>query len=407
MSKVTKMFTLLCILSLLVLSACGNKGTSSNSSDEDGIKVGVLFSLSGNMAVSETPQANSVLLAIEEINEAGGINGKKLIPVQEDYNSDPSEAATKARKLIMEDEVAAIIGSHTSASRQAVLPIVEQNNSVLIYPSFYEGEEYSKNVIYVGAVPNQQLQDFIPWITNNLGKNFYYVGNDYIYPVQINNQVDELLKMEGGKVLGEEYVPMGHNEFSAVFNNIRKAKPDVIFSTLVGDSISAFISQYAEYGFDPEEIPIVTPVAVETDIASISKEAAQGHYSSQAYFQTIDTPENQKFVEAYQEKYGKDEPVTVFTEMVYFGTHLLAKALEKSSDPYDSGAVLEAFKGLEFDAPQGKVKIDESNHTWLNSRIAKINEKGEFEIIEESEKPIQPEPWSKLIFPDHEEPWKE
>src|SRR5699024_9371403 len=161
---------------------------------------------------------------------------------------------------------------------------------------------------------NQQLEDFIPWIVNNLGDDFYYVGNDYIYPVQINNQVDELLEKEGGEVLGEEYVPMGHSDFSSVLDDIKRKNPDVIFSTLVGDSVSAIISEYDEYGMDPDEIPIVTPVAVETDIASVSNEAAEGHYSSQAYFQSMDTPENEEFVKAYQDKYGEDEPVTVFTE---------------------------------------------------------------------------------------------
>ena len=406
------MYLISIITLVLLLSACGGGGSSTtpssgSSNGEDGIKVGVVFSLSGTTAVVEEGMANAAMLAIEEINETGGINGKKLIPIQEDYLSDPSEAATKARKLLMQDEVAAIVGGYTSASRQAMLPIVESNNGVLVYPTYFEGEEYSRNIIYTGTTPNQNLQDFVPWVADNLGKTFFFIGSDYVYPVQTNNQTKRLLALEGGESVGEEYVPLGHSEFSSILNQIRHANPDVIFSTLVGDSVAAFYSQYADYGFSPDTMPIVSPSTNESEVNAMSGAVAAGHYSSHSYFETVDTPENKAFVEKYKAKFGDGEPLHVSAEAAYMSVYVLAEALKKVEDPYDSDALLAAFIGVEVDAPQGKVIIDENNHAWLNSRIAKLDENGDFQTIVESDGPIQPEPWSKILFPDHEEPWKD
>jgi len=397
------LFVSLSILLIIMLAACNSEKKAGG---KDGIKVGVLFSLSGPMAITEKGMADAALLAIDEINAAGGVKGKQLVAVVEDYISDPAQAATKARKLIMQDKVSVIIGGLTSASRQAMLPIVEENNSALMYPGLYEGEEYSKNIIYTGAVPNQQLQSFIPWLTKNVGKKVYLIGNDYVYPVQTNNQVKKLLEQEGGQVVGEQYVPMGTSEFSTVLNEIRQAKPDVIFSTLVAVSTPAFYNQYADYGFKADEMPIVSPTTSETEIAGMSPKSAEGSLATQAYFQTVDTPENKKFVEAFHAKYGKDVPMTSVMESSYYSVYLFAKAAEKVNDPSNAKDLLPAFIGLEFNAPQGTVKIDENNHTWVTPRIAKVNANGDFETLVTAEKSIQPEPWSKLLFPGHAEPWK-
>lgn len=382
-------------------------GSNQSAKSGDGIKVGVLFSLSGSLAVTEKGMANAALLAIDEINEKGGVKGKKLVPVQEDLASEPSVAATKAKKLLLQDKVAAIVGGYTSASRQAMLPIVEQNNGVLVYPTFFEGEEYSKNIIYTGATPNQQLQDFIPWLVKNVGKKFYFVGSDYVYPVETNKQVKALLKMNGGEVVGEQYVPLGHSEFASVINKIKEAGPDVIFSDLVGDSVAALYKQYKSYGLDPKKMPIASPVTAETEVAAMGADVAKGHISSSAYFQSVDTPENKKFVEAYHKKYGQNEQITQVIEAAYFSTYLLAQALEKVDDVSKSQDLIKAFAGLEFQAPQGKIKVDsENNHTWLFSRIGKIGDNGQFQILQSSKEPIHPEPWAKTLFPNHDEPWK-
>ncbi|MEB3103498.1 transporter substrate-binding domain-containing protein [Ferviditalea candida] len=406
MKKWTVWIALLTLMMLPVLSACSSSTGGSGGGGNDGIKVGVLFSLSGATAVTEKGMANATLMAIDEINASGGVNGKKLIPVQEDLASEPSVAATKAKKLLLEDKVAAIIGCYTSASRQAVLPIVEQNNGLLVYPTLYEGEEYSKNIIYTGATPNQQLQDFVPWLVKNVGKKFFFVGSDYVYPAETNKQVKALLQQQGGQVVGEEYVPIGQSEFSSVVNKIKAAQPDVVFSDLVGDSVSAFYKQYKNFGMDPKKVPIASPITAETDLISMTKDVSAGNISSYGYFQTLDTPENKKFVEAYHNKYGKDEPITDVHESAYFSTYLLKMALEKVQDPSDTTKLIDAFAGLEFDAPEGKIKVDEKNHhTWLHSRIAKVNDNGQFEVIVNSDKLIHPEPWAKVIFPDHAEPW--
>lgn len=404
--KKSTVVLLIMILTLSVLLA-GCSGGGGSASGKDDIKVGVLFSLSGALAVTEKGMANAALLAIEEINASGGIDGRDIKAIQEDYASEPSGAATKAKKLLQQDKVAAIVGGYTSASRQAMLPIVEQYKGVLVYPTFYEGEEYSKNIIYTGQTPNQQLQEFIPWLMNNVGKKVYFIGSDYVYPVETNKQVKELLKTSSGKVVGEQYVPLGQSEFSSVINKIKEAKPDVIFSDLVGDSVAAFYKQYKSYGLDPAVMPIVSPVTAESEVVSMGSDVAKGHISSAAYFQSVDTPENKKFVEAYQTKYGKNEPVTQVIEAAYVSTLLLAEALKKVEDVTDADEVIGAFAGLEIQAPQGLVKIDsENNHAWLNSRIGKVGADGQFEIIQTSETPIQPEPWAKVLYPNHEEPWK-
>lgn len=394
----------LALIASLILAGCSKAG-SSGSSDE--IKIGILFSLSGSTAVAEKPMANAALLAIDEINAAGGVKGKKIVAVQEDYASDPANAATKAKKLLQKDKVAAIIGGFTSSARKAMLPVVEQENGVLIYPTIYEGLEYSKNIIYTGTLPNQQLQNFIPWLTQNVGKKFFFVGSDYDFPVGINQQVRELLKQTGGEVVGEEYAPLGHSEYASIINKIKEQKPDLIFSTLVGDGVAAFYKQYKSYGLDPSTMPIASPVTVESDIAAMGADAAKGHITSAAYFQSLDTPENKAFVEKYAAKYGKDAPISHLVEATYNASNLFAKAVEKVEDPYNSEELIKAFAGLEFQAPQGKIKVDEeNNHTWLNSRIGKIGENGQFEVITATTEPIYPEPWAKSIYPNHEEPWK-
>lgn len=399
--KLSLRISLVVLLALTsLLSGCG-AGNNSAADSADVIKVGVLFSLSGWASVTEKGMANAALLAIDEINANGGVKGKKLVPIQEDLASEPSVAVTKAKKLLSQDNVVAVVGGYTSASRQAMLPVFTDHHKILVYPSYYEGEECSNNVIYTGATPNQQLQEFIPWLVNNQGKKFFLVGSDHVYPVEINKQVKALLEMHGGEVIGEEYVPAGHSEFSSMINKIKNEKPDVIFSTLVGDSIASFYKQYHSYGLNPEEMPIASPVTAESEVASMGVEAAIGHLSSFTYFQSVDTPENQKFIKAYQDKFGDEEPITSVIEASYLSTHLLAQALDKAEDMNDFEQLANAFRGLEFNSPQGAVKVDdENNHTWLRPRIGKVGADGQFEILQEAKDSIHPEPWATAIFPD-------
>src|SRR4029078_4571858 len=266
----------------------------------DTIKVGILHSLSGTIAIIEKSLHNAELLAIEEINAKGGVLGKKIEPVIEDPQSLVQVFAEKAKKLLLEDKVVAVLGCYTSASRQSVLPVFEQYNGVLLYPTLYEAQECSKNCFYTGAVPNQQLDDFVPWIIKTLGrKNFYLIGSNYIYPKETNREVKALLQKHGGNVVDEQYAPLGHTEFSTNINKLASSNADIVFSDLVGDSIVAFYKQFRQFGLSANDIPICTPITTEQEIAAMGPENAAGHYTSFNYFQSVDTPENKSFVERY------------------------------------------------------------------------------------------------------------
>lgn len=393
--NLSKKWLALCFIvamAALSLTGCSNSSKGSDAaSKEEGIKIGVLYSTTGPFSISEKPMLNATKLAIEEINAAGGIKGKKLIPVYEDYASDPAKATEKIKKLILQDKVVATIGTNSSASRLAAIPEVERNNSVLVYNTYYEGEKPSPNVIYTNTVPSQQIAEYMPWIVKNIGKRVMFVGSDYIFPVNSIKKAKAMLIQAGGEVVGEEYVPLGHTEFSSLINKIKQAKPDVVFSAIAGDSVVPFYKQYQQYGISAKEIPICSIATHEATVKGIGAAAAAGHYSSFDYFQVIDTPESKKFIEAYNKAFNDNTTVTNLAEGAYHGVYLLAKALEKAS-AYDGKTLISAFKGLELDSPQGKIKVDESNnHTWLQSRIARIKEDGTFEIVYSSKDLVKPE----------------
>jgi urea transport system substrate-binding protein len=366
------------------------------------IKVGILHSLSGTIAIIERSLHNAELLAIEEINAKGGVMGKKIEPVVEDPQSLVQVFAEKAKKLLLEDKVVAVLGCYTSASRQSVLPIFEQYNGVLLYPTLYEAQECSKNCFYTGAVPNQQLDDFVPWILNTLGrKNFYLIGSNYIYPKETNREVKALLQKHGGKLIAEEYAPLGSTEFSTNVNKLASSGADIVFSDLVGDSIVAFYKQFRQFGLTANDIPICTPITTEQEIAAMGAENAVGHYTSFNYFQSVDTPENKTFVERYKAKYGKDVVTNAVMEAAYFQTYFLAQAIEKVKSTEADALIFEGLPGQQFQAPQGKVKIDEKNHhTWLWARIGKANDQGQFDVVWKSNDWIRPDPWVDLLYPN-------
>jgi urea ABC transporter urea binding protein len=367
----------------------------------DTIKIGILHSLSGTIAIIETSLHNAELLAIEEINAKGGVMGKQLEPVIEDPQSLVQVFAEKAKKLLLNDKVTAVLGCYTSASRQSVLPVFEEYNGVLLYPTLYEAQECSKNCFYTGAVPNQQLDDFEPWIVANLDrKKCYMIGSNYIYPKETNREWKALLEKSGSENMGEEYAPLGHTEFSTVINNIANSGADYVFSTLVGDSIVAFYKQFKQFGFTPEDVPICTPITTEQETAAMGAENAAGHYTSFNYFQTVETPENKSFVDRYKAKYGANEVTNAVMEAAYFQTYLLAQAIEKSGTEADA-LIFEGLPGQEFTAPQGPVKIDEKNHhTHLWARIGKARDDGQFDILWTSQDRIRPDPWVDYLYPN-------
>ncbi len=362
---------------------------------EGEIKVGVLFSLTGTTAIVEESLNKATVMAIEEINDQGGINGMKIVPVIEDPASDPATFAEKARKLVLGDKCVSVFGSYTSASRKAVLPVFEKRNNLYFYPTLYEGRECSKNVIYTGAVPNQQQDEFVPWLVEKFGKRWSLIGSNYIYPKEENNYCKKLLAGLGAEVVNEEYVPLGHSEFSSVINKFQSDKPDVIFSTVVGDSVVALHRQYRADGLDPEKMPMASLTTSENEVAAMGGDAAAGHFTSAPYFMVWDSPENVKFVDAYRKRWGADKVTHFVSEPCYFQVHLFKQAVEKLA-PSDITPpnIREAIKGEEMIAPQGKVRIEKKNlHTWLWPKIGVAKSDGQFEILKQSADWLEPVPY--------------
>ncbi len=359
------------------------------------IKVGVLFSLTGTTGIIEESLNKATILAIEEINDAGGINGMKIVPIVEDPASDPATFAKKARKLILSDKCVSVFGSYTSASRKAVLPVFEQRENLYWYPTLYEGRECSKNVIYTGAVPNQQQDDFVPWLVENFGKRWYLIGSNYIYPKEENNYCKKLLKDLGAEVVHEEYVPLGHSEFASVVNKFRSEKPDVIFSTVVGDSVVALHRQYRAAGLDPEKMPMASLTTSENEVAAMGGDAAAGHFTSAPYFMVWDSPENEKFVTAYRNRWGKDKVTHFVSEPSYFQVYMFKQAVEKlAASDISPANIREAVKGVELTAPQGRVRLDGASlHTYLWPKIGQCKSDGQFEILKQSSEWVEPVPY--------------
>lgn len=373
-----------------------NKNMSLARAANGEIKVGVLFSLTGTTGIIEESLNKATLLAIEEINAAGGINGMKIVPIVEDPASDPATFAEKARKLVVGDKCVSVFGSYTSASRKAVLPVFEKRDNLYWYPTLYEGRECSKNVIYTGAVPNQQQDEFIPWLVQKFGKKFYLIGSNYIYPKEENNNCKKLLEKLGGEVVNEEYVPLGHSEFSSVINKIQSTQPNVIFSTVVGDSVVALHRQYRAAGLDPEKMPMASLTTSENEVAAMGGEAAAGHFTSAPYFMVHQSPENEKFVAAYKRRWGDDKVTHFVSEPSYFQVYLFKQAVEKlAGSEIDPPTIREAVKGQELIAPQGRIRIEPENlHTFLWPKIAMAKSNGQFEVLESFPEWIAPNPYA-------------
>ncbi|MEQ8349497.1 MAG: transporter substrate-binding domain-containing protein [Sneathiellaceae bacterium] len=361
----------------------------------DQIEVGVLFSLTGGLSIIEKSLADATLMAIEEINTNGGVNGKMIKPVVEDGASDPKTYNEKASKLVIKDKVPTVFGSYTSASRKAVLPVFEKRKNLYFYPTYYEGFECSKNVVYTGAVPNQQLSNFIPWIINTLGKKkFFIVGSNYIYPREMAKVCKILIEANGGEWLADEYLELGHSEWGAMVNKIKSSGCDVVLSNVVGDSVVAFYREYKNQGLTHDKLPICATVTSEIEIAAMGPEFAAGSYTSFPYFQAIDTDINKKFIERYRLFVNDPKAVTHHAlESSYFQVYLWKQAAEKAAE-ITPAALVEAVKGQEFDAPNGHVKIDPENlHTYLTPRIAEWQADGQGKIIDDYGAPVRPLPY--------------
>jgi urea transport system substrate-binding protein len=356
------------------------------------VDVGVLFSLTGGLSIIEKSLHDATLMAISEINASGGAKGMKINAIVEDGASDPKTYNEKASKLVIQDRVPTVFGSYTSASRKAVLPVFEKRNNLYFYPTYYEGFECSKNVVYTGAVPNQQLSNFIPWIIKTLGKKkFFIVGSNYIYPREMAKVSKILIEKNGGEWIADE---LGHSEWGSMVNKIKGSGCDVVLSNVVGDSVVAFYREYKNQGLTHDKLPICATVTSEIEIAAMGPEYAVGSFTSFPYFQAIDTDRNKAFVERYRAFVKDPKAVTHHAlESSYFQVFLWKQAVEKATE-LTPVAIREAVKGQEFDAPNGHVKIDPDNlHTYLTPRIAQWLPDGQGKIIDAYKEPTIPLPY--------------
>ena len=364
--------------------------------NKDPLRVGVLFSETGVTSTIGRSQIQGTLLAIDEINEAGGVNGRELVPVQYDARSTPAVYAELAERLIMQDKVNVIFGCYMSSSRKAVLPVVEKWNKLLFYPTLYEGFEFSSNIIYTGAAPNQNSVQLAEFMTSNFGARVYLVGSDYIFPYESNRIMGELVQQrQDSEKVAERYVALDATEadFREIMADIRDKRPDFIFSTVVGDSTVSLYRAYAEAGFDPKTMPIASLTTSEAEIGQMGADVVTGHITSAPYFQSIASQANVRCLERLRRRFGEDCVPNLCWEAAYFQVHIFANAFAEVGDD-DIQVLLPHVLGSEFDAPQGRVRIDRSNHhTCLFPRIGVANSKGQFTIVREATRAVHPDPY--------------
>jgi urea transport system substrate-binding protein len=358
--------------------------------------VGQLHSATGTMAISETGSIQAERLAIEQINAMGGILGRQIKIIQEDGASDWPTFAEKAKKLLVNDKVPSVFGCWTSASRKAVLPVFERQNGLLYYPTFYEGLEQSKNVIYTGQEATQQIIAGLDWIQKEKdAKSFFLIGSDYIWPRTSNKIARKHIEnVLGKKVVGEEYYPLGHTQFGSLINKIKLKKPDVVYAIVVGGSNVAFYKQLKAAGITSEKQTLLTISVTEDELLGIGGENADGFYAAMKYFQSLDNPNNKQFVAAFKKKYGDKSVIGDVTQAAYLGPWLWKAAVEKA-ESFDVDKVVAASPGIELKtAPEGYVKIHENHHLWSKTRIGQIQKDGQFNVLYESGL-IEPDPFPK------------
>ncbi|HEX3575592.1 MAG TPA: urea ABC transporter substrate-binding protein [Rhodopila sp.] len=365
---------------------------------DDSVTVGILHSITGTMAISETGSVEAEKLAIAQINAAGGVLGRQIKIIQEDGASDWPTFAEKAKKLLVENKCAAVFGCWTSASRKAVLPVFEQYNGLLYYPTFYEGLEESKNVFYDGQEATQQILAGLNWVNSTKGaKTFYLIGSDYIWPRTSNKiarrHIEQHLK--GCKVVGEDYFPLGDTQFNSVINKIKLYKPDVIFASVVGGSNVAFYKQLKAAGVDLSKQTLLTISVTEDEILGIGGENIAGAYACMKYFESLDNPNNKAFVAAFKKMWGEKSVIGDVTQAAYLGPNLWKLSAEKAGS-FDVDKIVAAAPGVEFKgAPEGYVRIHQNHHLWSRTRVGRARTDGQFDVVYETPDLIEPNPFPK------------
>jgi branched-chain amino acid transport system substrate-binding protein len=371
------------------------RGPAAKQPEREVWRVGVLFSRSGLMAVTESEHFFGTALAIEEINKAGGIHGREIEVVAYDPASSPETFRKMADRLLTEDGVSVIFGCSTSAERKAVLPAIERRNGLLWYPSLYEGFEYSPNIIYTGACPNQNSFPLAEYIVRKYGPRVYLIGSDYTYPRESNRIMRDLIESYSGQVVGEQYVPMetGEADLTRALSAIRERSPDVVFSTVVGRTAQRFYRLYPSKGFDPARVPVASLTLAEGELKEIGPEYCVGHLTAASYFSSLESEASSRFKAAFAAAYGPNRSVSMWSATAYSQVKLFAKALAQAGS-LDTQQLVDAAQGLSFDAPEGPVQIDaDNNHVSQTPRIGRARADGAFDIVWEGKGPVKPDPY--------------
>ncbi|HDM8083182.1 TPA: urea ABC transporter substrate-binding protein [Yersinia enterocolitica] len=388
----------------------------------DTIKVGILHSLSGTMAISETPLKDMALMSIDDINAHGGVLGKQLEPVIVDPASNWPLFAEKARQLLTQDKVAVVFGAWTSVSRKSVLPVFEELNGLLFYPVQYEGEEMSPNVFYTGAAPNQQAIPAVEYLLSEDGgaaKRFILLGTDYVYPRTTNKILRAFLHSKGiqDKDIEEVYTPFGYSDYQTIVSNIKKFSADgktAVISTINGDSNVPFYKELANQGIKATDVPVIAFSVGEEELRGIDTKPLVGNLAAWNYFQSVDNPTNKKFVgqwKAYAKAHKLPNADTAVTndpmEATWVGMHMWAQAVEKAKST-DVDKVRAAMAGQTYPAPSGfTLTMDKTNHHLHKPvMIGEIEADGQFNVVWQTDAPIRAQPWSPFIAgndkkPDH------
>lgn len=371
----------------------------------DTIKVGILHSLSGTMAISETTLKDTMLMLIEEQNRKGGLLGRQLEPVVVDPASDWPLFAEKTRELIQQDKVAAIFGCWTSVSRKSVLPVVEELNGLLFYPVQYEGEESSRNVFYTGAAPNQQAIPAVDYLMNDVGvERWVLAGTDYVYPRTTNKILEAYLKAKGvadGDIM-INYTPFGHSDWQSIVSDIKKfgsaGKKTAVVSTINGDANVPFYKELGNQGISAEEIPVVAFSVGEEELSGIDTRPLVGHLAAWNYFMSVDTPENDAFIKQWHAFIKNDERVTNDPmEAHYIGFNLWVKAVEKAGST-DTDKVAEAIIGLETPNLAGGTAVMLKNHHVTKPvLIGEIQDDGQFAVVWQTDAEVPGDAWSDFL----------
>ncbi|MET3717475.1 transporter substrate-binding domain-containing protein [Pseudomonas sp. PvP001] len=361
----------------------------------DDYKVGLLFSRASLTAASETAQANATHLAIAEVNDSGGINGRRVTAIDGDPGADPNDYRDSALHLCDHHQVQVLFGTHMSSTRKVVLPVVESRRRLLFYPTLYEGFEYSPYCFYTGSAPNQNSLQLARYVLQTYGGRVLFVGGSYVYPYESNRIMRELFEQVGGEIVDEIYLPFHATaeDFERVMQRVRETAPDAIYSTIVGSDIPSLHRAYRQAGFDPARVPIVSLATNEVDVQAMTDEEAEGHISAAPWFSTLQTPASQAFVSRYRARFGEGAAITSGAEAAYFQVHLFAQAARRAADD-SAQALREALAGARFDAPQGTVQIDpQTQHTWLWPRIARLDDRRQFQLVLESAEAVPPSPY--------------